>query len=100
MNTALTSAGTTQADALAITADVNVFGTVGASSGAILQAPAPSGGDTVLVKNGGANALLVYPQSGGTIDGGSANAAYSVAAGETAMFIAVSSTAWLVIVGG
>jgi hypothetical protein len=48
----------------------------------------------VTIRNAGANALSVYPQSGGTIDGGSVNAAYSLAAGSSAAFWASSLTNW------
>lgn len=73
----LTAAGTTQADALALPADINQFTTVGSGAGTIL--PPMSAGDSVTLYNGGANALLVYPPVGGLINGLSANAAYSVA---------------------
>ena len=42
--------------------------------------------------NDGASALSVYPPSGGTVAGGSANAAYSLGAGSTAVFVASSLT--------
>jgi hypothetical protein len=75
--TGLTAAGTTQATALQLGSDINVCSTVAASTGVILQAMNP--GDEVIVRNGGANALLVYPPVGGTINALSANAGYSVA---------------------
>jgi hypothetical protein len=75
--TGLTATGTTQATALQLGADINVCSTVAASTGVILQPMNP--GDEVIVRNGGANALLVYPPVGGTINALSANAGYSVA---------------------
>lgn len=75
---ALTATGSTQGTALALGADLNRFTTVAASTGAIL--PAMNPGDNMQVFNGGANALLVYPPVGGTINALAANAGYSVAA--------------------
>ena len=74
---ALAASGTTQADALAITGDVNVIGTAAASSG--VRLPAPSGvGDVVMVTNRGANTT-----------------ALSVAVNARVMFVAISGPAWL-----
>lgn len=75
--TGLTATGATQATALQLGADINVCSTVAASTGVILQTMNP--GDEVIVRNGGANALLVYPPVGGIINALSANAGYSVA---------------------
>jgi hypothetical protein len=47
---------------------------------------------------GGANALAVYPPSGGTVDGGAADAPYSLAAGSVAIFWLTKTPAtWKVI---
>jgi hypothetical protein len=83
----LVATGSTQATALLLPADVNVFTTVAASTGAILGAN-PSPGDEIVVANLGANALLVYPPLGGNIQGGSTNAGFSVANGKSAKFVA------------
>lgn len=83
----LIATGSTQATALLLPSDVNVVITTAASTGVILAAnPAP--GDEIVVANLGANALLVYPPLGGTIQGGSTNAGFSVAAGKSAKFVA------------
>lgn len=87
----LTATGTTQADALLITASNNQYTTVASGAGAI----APSymqPGDYFRVFNNGANALLVYPISGAAINNGSANAGFSVAANKSAQFFMLSST--------
>ena len=89
--TALTATGSTQATALLVTSELSLFGTVAASTGAILPLNAEPG-DELVVVNGGANALSVYPQTGATINGGSANAAFSVAAGKSARFTAYQVT--------
>lgn len=91
--TGLTGAGTTQADALALTANVNVIGTCAAGAGVLL--PACEVGDFIEVFNQGANACLVYPPGAETINALSASAAFSVAAGKASSFRKVSSTAWM-----
>lgn len=72
--TGLTSAGTTQADAYQIIAQVNEFTTVGASSGAVL----PVGNYHITVINLGANTLKLYPSVGDLIDNGSANSSINI----------------------
>lgn len=73
----LTATGSTQGTALALGADLNVFSTVAASTGAIL--PAMNPGDSVIVQNKGANALSLYPPTGGAINAVATNGAYSIA---------------------
>jgi len=90
LTTGLTAAGTTQGTALAITDDINVVTTTALNSGVVLSANLTIG-DTVLVSNFGANALSVYPPTGGKIDNGSANAAKSVAANTTLQFICINT---------
>lgn len=81
----LVATGTIQGNALALPADINRFGTVAAGTGAII--PPCNGGDELTVVNAGANALLVYPPVGGTINSLAANAGYSVAAATPTCFI-------------
>lgn len=81
------TAGTTQtqAGATALTAANNVIGTcANAGDGVIL--PVAGKGSKVYVRNGGVAAANVYPPVGGAINGGTANAAVSLAAGATATF--------------
>lgn len=87
---ALTAAGTTQADALALINDWNQLTIVAALSGAIL--PGLTGGQSVLVANEGANALSVYPPVGSAIDALGANAAYSLASTKLQLFSFFSAT--------
>lgn len=90
VTTGLTAAGSTQATALAITADVNVFGTVASGTGAIL---AFSDGARILVRNGGANALLVYAPVGGTMNS-SSNGSLSIGTAKNAEFISRDGRNW------
>jgi hypothetical protein len=81
----LTATGATQLTALLITEELNVFTTVAAGSGAILRGDLGPG-DEQDAANYGANALLVYPPLGGTMQNGAVNAGFSVAANKTAKF--------------
>ena len=90
VTTGLTAAGSSQATALAITADVNVFGTVASGTGAIL---AFNDGARIVVRNGGANALLVYAPVGGTMNS-SSNGSLSVATTKNAEFISRDGRNW------
>ena len=98
MHTGLSGAGSTQGDATAIDPGVNVFSSVSAGQGAVLKAPTKQNGSTagvsVTVRNNGANALAVYPQSGASIDGQSADASVSVSNGSSATFYSDASGNW------
>ena len=79
----LTATGTTIDDAIQMHAVVNEFTTVAAGTGAKLNAQLP----IQYVRNGGANALKVYPANAdGVLNGGSPGAEVSVAAGALAVF--------------
>lgn len=88
--TGLVATGTTQANALLLPAANNFVATTAASTGVLL--PPGNLGDEIVVFNGGANALLVYPPVGASINGGATNAAVSVATLKPAYFIYGSST--------
>ena len=100
-STGLTALGNSQGTALALPTDFNVFTTVSASTGAQLPwgvdgttAGPVQLADEITVVNHGAQALSVYPQSGGKVANGSANAAFSVAATKTAYFTYIGSGNW------
>jgi hypothetical protein len=93
----LTATGTNQATAYAIIADVSIFTTVAAGApNAGARLPAAPGRYKVLNRDG-ANALPVYPPSGGTIETLALNAAATVPAiaGETE-FSSADGVAWFV----
>ena len=89
---ALSGAGTTQGTATVITKQTNEFTTVGAGQGAKL--PSPEQGEFIFVANAGANALLVYPDTGHSINALAANAAFSLATGKNALFWAATASKW------
>jgi len=89
----LVATGTSQTNAYELRNAVNRFTTVASGTGArLFQRAQP--GDEILVYNGGANALLVYPDVGASIDGGATNAAISVPAGMQARFVRHRTTVW------
>lgn len=92
----LSGAGTTQATATPLAADHSEFSTVAASQGAVLAAP--NVGEWVSIRNGGANALSVYPNVGAKINGGSVNAAVSLPAGKAGIFIPLDALTWIAVI--
>ncbi len=98
VGTGLTAAGTTISDALALTKQINVVSTTAASTGVKLPSNTPIGAE-IIVQNNGANALNLFPPtSSGTLNGGSAGAAVTIAAGAGNRCHRLSSTDWLVSV--
>ena len=92
----LTAAGTTNADALALSAAINRVTTTALNTGVRLFLPEV--GSAVVVINSGANALLVYPGTGAQINALTASTGgFSVAAGGRALFVGTSSTNWFAI---
>ena len=92
INAAVSAAGTAQGNATALTREVNVTSTV--ASGAGVALPTAVAGMRVTIINTAANAVLVYPASGGTINSLALNAAFSQAAGARLDFIATTGTQW------
>lgn len=91
---ALIAAGSGQSDALQLTATINQVTTAAANSGVKLYA-SPAAGSWQLVYNGGANAIKVYPQTSGAINGLAANAGMILPVKTSCMFFAATTTAWV-----
>jgi hypothetical protein len=92
----ITAAGTTNADATGLSAAINRVTTAAASTGVRLMAP--EAGSAVVVINSGANAVLVYPSTGASINALTATTGgFSVAAGGRAMFVGTGSANWFAI---
>ncbi len=70
------------------------------NSGDAVTLPAAVAGQLVIIVNNGANSADVFPASGDKIDGGSANAAFALAAGANALFICQDGTDWDSLGGG
>lgn len=83
---AVVATGTTTADAYILRASITQFGTVAAGTGARIPTVDLVPGDEFHVLNNGANALLVYPPSGGTINSAGVDVGNSLAAGAGAVY--------------
>lgn len=97
VSSAVTAAGTTNADAARLNSAINDVTTVAAGAGVLLPPIEP--GAAVFVRNTSAEALLVYPgTTGAQINALTATTGgFSVAAGGNALFVAVSATKWAAI---
>lgn len=89
---AVAAAGTTQGTATVLDSQWATVTNVPANSGVKLFAI--GAGNTSAVWNDGANALRVYPQVGGFIDAGGANAFYSLPVGKSQQFRQVTNLVW------
>lgn len=90
---ALTAAGTTRADALALTKQINNIGTAAASTGVVL--PAATVGQIVTVFNSGANPIKVYGAGSDTIDGTAGSTGVTLTNANRCMYICVAAATWL-----
>ena len=94
----LTAAGTNQTTALQLAGrgdSVQEITTVAASTGVML--PPTILPMRVEIVNQGSSTLSIYPQLGGSIDNGTANAAVTLAAGKAAIYEASSLTNWYTV---
>jgi hypothetical protein len=91
-STGLTATGASQ-NSLVLPSDLNIYTTVTLNNGPTLPAAGPQCnlGDTFIIVNHGANAMNVWPPTGGKISTGSANASVSVPAGKMATFQHIGS---------
>ena len=91
------AAGTLTSDATALTADENFV--TGADGATGVKLPTGVAGMRIRVVNTVATTtalLKVYPDAGGAINGGSADAAVTVAPGATATFVCTAALTWQV----
>lgn len=92
----LTAAGSSNTDALQLSAAINRVTTTALNTGVRLMLP--EAGSQVVVINSGANALLVYPGTGAQINALTATTGgFSVGAGGRALFVGTSSTNWFAV---
>lgn len=92
-STGLTATGSNSGDAFALTQhQFYRFDTVPSGSGCRIFSPdvAAVPGPRIVIKNAGANALKVYPPTGGTIDGGAVDSPLSLPAGSRCEVCCVS----------
>ena len=89
-NASVVAAGTSAGNATVITYVYNNVTTVAAGAG--VRLPPTEMGETIIVRNGGANPLLVYPYDSGSSINSDGSGLINV--GCSAMFYAVSNTVW------
>lgn len=93
---ALTAAGTTRADALALTKAVNNVTTAAASTGVILPSAATVGvGGMVVVFNAGANTIQVYAAGSDTIDTVAGSTGVPLTNAKRAIYIVVAANTYV-----
>lgn len=92
---AKTGVGTSQAGATPLTTNFTVLTASGGAT-AFLLPTVPAGSGPYVVANQSGTTALIFPPSGGSVQGGSTDASFSVATNKTAMFWKISSTAWAV----
>lgn len=86
--------GTLQGDAAALLGAVNAVTGADGAKGVILPVGKP--GMSIDVINAGAAILKVYPETGGAINGGGANTAFSVGQNRRAKFVCSALLTWYV----
>jgi hypothetical protein len=94
----VSAAGTSsQANSTAIAAGTELVKVTTAAANSGVRLAVPGGvNDMVVVINAGANACLLFPATGGTINGLAANASISIAVGKVAFCMAINATDWVV----
>lgn len=94
---AVTGVGTAQSGAAALTGAINIVTTSAGQTAVLLPSSHPPG-SPLLVRVTSATAALVFPPTGGTINGGSANASFSVAQNKPTLFyVAENGLDWLAV---
>lgn len=92
VDTGLTATGATQATALVLTKQWNLVSTTAAGTGVML--PDSGAGFETAVYNDGANALLVYPPVGKSINALAVDAGYSLPAARNQFLQQVTANLW------
>lgn len=91
---AITGAGTLTSDAQAITEQPGVLLNASGASNSGIKLPASLAGAQYSVYVSGANTLKIWPPASGTINGGSADAAVSVATKSLTLLTCIDGTDW------
>ena len=96
--TGLTALGVDQPSAFPLVGGTafHEFTTVASGTGAVL--PSSRLPITATISNAGANTIAIYPPLGGTIDGGSVNAAATLATGKSGTYWAAGPLTWYSVV--
>ncbi len=92
--TGIVATGTTQGTAEPLVGNSSIQRVTTVTSGTGVRLPEPTLPASVVVVNSGASTLSVYPASGHSIDGGSANAPISLGTDSAVRLIAASTSEW------
>jgi hypothetical protein len=95
VGTGITAAGSSQGAGTALTKEMNIVSTVSSGANGVVL-PTAVAGMTVTITNTTANSLLVYPESGGTINSLGTNTAFTQGT-TTIQFIAPTTTQWYTV---
>lgn len=98
-NKAITAAGTTGADATACDAQNTVFIMTASGSDGIRMSSAAPLLTPIIVGNTAAGNGKVYPHTGGNVNAGSTDAGETCNGTTCQIWIRVSSTAWIAVLG-
>ena len=93
VHTGIVAQGSVQGTATILNAGINNVTSVAASTGVLL--PNIEIGMEVIVRNSGANALLIYPYSYQSINAAAVNVAYSLPVLGSIKFIGLTETVWI-----
>jgi len=96
VGTGISAAGTVQANATALTKEINIVSTVASGANGVVL-PTAVAGMVLTITNTSANSLLVYPATGAAINSLAANAAFTQGTGATLQFIAPTTTQWYTV---
>lgn len=94
IETGITATGATQATAYPLSKVISNVTTAALNTGVVVPASVATG-DQIFVRNGGANALAVYPVGTATINGAGAGVALSLAVGKTCQLICLDGSNWI-----
>lgn len=93
VNLTITAAGTTQGTAASLSTSNNFISTAASGSGVIL--PAAQQGDWIVLYNGGANAVIVYPNVGAKINSLTTNGGAALGTNTACIYFCFSATQWV-----
>lgn len=92
----LSAAGATQGTATALTKEFNIVGTVPTSATGV-KLPTAVAGMAIVIVNTTATNMLVYPDTGATINSLGTNISFTHVAGAALQYIASSTTQWYTV---
>lgn len=96
---AITAAGSASTDATVCDAQNNVFTMTASGTDGIRMNSAVPLLTPIIVANSAAGNGKVYPHTGGTVNSGSTDAAETINATTVQIWIRVSNTAWIAVLG-